>query len=62
MLAADCVNIGGMQREGMRHCDGCGQPLPPKAMMGRQTVSKEEARVYGSECAAGEVIGPFLDS
>jgi len=51
-----------MQREGMRHCDGCGQPLPPKAMMGRQTVSKEEARVYGSECAAGEVIGPFLDS
>jgi len=38
-----------MEREGVRSCDGCGQPLPPKAMMGRQTMSKEEARAYNSD-------------
>jgi hypothetical protein len=35
-----------MEQEGVRYCDGCRQPLPPKALMGRQTMSKEEARIY----------------
>ena len=38
-----------MQREDGRYCDGCGQRLPPKAMMGRQIMSAEEARRYGSD-------------
>jgi hypothetical protein len=38
-----------MERDGDRYCDGCSQKLPPKAMMGRQTMSKEEARGYGSD-------------
>jgi hypothetical protein len=37
-----------MLREDGRHCDGCGQKLPPAAKLGQQTMSKEEAREYGS--------------
>jgi hypothetical protein len=37
-----------MQREDGRFCDGCGQKLPPSAKLGQQTMSKEEAREYGS--------------
>jgi hypothetical protein len=38
-----------MLRDDGRYCDGCGQKLPPKSMMGQQTMSSEEARRYGSE-------------
>jgi hypothetical protein len=38
-----------MVREDGRYCDGCGQPLPPGAKLGQQTMSREEAREYGSE-------------
>jgi hypothetical protein len=34
-----------------RYCDGCGQRLPPAAKLGQQTMSKEEARQYGSTAA-----------
>ena len=37
-----------MLREEGRFCDGCGQKLPPAAKLGQQTMSKEEAREYGS--------------
>ena len=37
-----------MLREDGRFCDGCGQKLPPAAKLGQQTMSKEEAREYGS--------------
>lgn len=37
-----------MRREDGRFCDGCGQKLPPSAKLGQQTMSKEEAREYGS--------------
>ncbi|MCU1233292.1 MAG: hypothetical protein JWP63_1259 [Candidatus Solibacter sp.] len=37
-----------MLRDDGRVCDGCGQKLPPMAMLGQQTMSKEEAREYGS--------------
>ena len=37
-----------MQREDGRYCDGCTQKLPPAAKLGQQTMSKEEAREYGS--------------
>jgi hypothetical protein len=37
-----------MLREDGRFCDGCGQKLPPAAKLGQQTMSKEEARQYGS--------------
>ena len=37
-----------MLREDGRFCDGCGQKLPPAAKLGQQTMSKEEARDYGS--------------
>ena len=35
-------------REDGRFCDGCAQKLPPSAKLGQQTMSKEEAREYGS--------------
>jgi hypothetical protein len=35
-------------REDGRYCDGCAQKLPPTAKLGQQTMSKEEAREYGS--------------
>jgi hypothetical protein len=38
-----------MEWDGVRYCDGCKQPLPAKAMLGQQTMPKEEARAYGSE-------------
>ena len=38
-----------MQRDDCRYCDGCGQKLPPAAKLGQQTMSKEEAREYGSQ-------------
>ncbi len=38
-----------MLREDGRYCDGCGQKLPPMAKLGQQTMSKEEAREYGSQ-------------
>jgi hypothetical protein len=38
-------------REDGRFCDGCGQKLPPTAKLGQQTMSKGEAREYGSEAA-----------
>ena len=38
-----------MQKEDGRHCDGCGQRLPPGAKLGRETVPEEEAREYGSD-------------
>ena len=37
-----------MLREDGRFCDGCGQKLPASAKLGQQTMSKEEAREYGS--------------
>ena len=37
-----------MLREDGRYCDGCGQKLPPAAKLARQTMSREEARQYGS--------------
>jgi len=37
-----------MLRENERFCDGCAQKLPPMAKLGQQTMSKEEAREYGS--------------
>lgn len=37
-----------MLREDGRFCDGCGQKLPPAAKLGQQTMTKEEAREYGS--------------
>jgi len=37
-----------MLREDGRYCDGCAQRLPPAAKLGQQTMSKEEAREYGS--------------
>ncbi|HEY1496995.1 MAG TPA: hypothetical protein VGF49_20715 [Candidatus Solibacter sp.] len=37
-----------MVREDGRFCDGCAQKLPPMAKLGQQTMSKEEAREYGS--------------
>lgn len=37
-----------MVREDGRFCDGCSQKLPPMAKLGQQTMSKEEARGYGS--------------
>ena len=37
-----------MLREDARFCDGCGQKLPSAAKLGQQTMSKEEAREYGS--------------
>jgi len=37
-----------MLHEDGRFCDGCGQKLPPSAKLGQQTMSKEEAREYGS--------------
>ncbi len=37
-----------MLREDGRFCDGCSQKLPPGAKLGQQTMSKEEAREYGS--------------
>jgi hypothetical protein len=37
-----------MLREDGRFCDGCSQKLPPSAKLGQQTMSKEEAREYGS--------------
>jgi hypothetical protein len=37
-----------MLREDGKYCDGCGQRLPPAAMLARQTMSREEAREYGS--------------
>jgi hypothetical protein len=47
-----------MEHDGDRYCDGCAQKLPPKAMLARQTVSKEEAREYraaGTQNADGTV-------
>jgi hypothetical protein len=38
-----------MLRDDGRTCDGCGQKLPPMAKLGQQTMSKEEAREYGSD-------------
>jgi hypothetical protein len=46
-----------MEQDGVRHCEGYGQPLPPKAIMGRQTLSKEEARRYGSRAPENEPRG-----
>ena len=40
-----------MLREDARYCDGCGQKLPPAAKLAQQTMSKEEARQYGSMAA-----------
>ena len=40
-----------MVREDGRFCDGCAQKLPPMAKLGQQTMSKEEAREYGSLAA-----------
>ena len=37
-----------MLRENERFCDGCTQKLPPMAKLGQQTMTKEEAREYGS--------------
>jgi hypothetical protein len=41
-----------MEREDGRHCDGCGQRLPPGAKLGRQTMTPDEARKYRSAAAA----------
>jgi len=38
-----------MVREDGRYCDGCGQRLPPKAMLGQQKMPPQEAREYGVE-------------
>ncbi len=38
-------------REDGRFCDGCGQKLPAGAKLGQQTMSKQEAREYGSAAA-----------
>ncbi|MEO8591731.1 MAG: hypothetical protein ABI759_00275 [Candidatus Solibacter sp.] len=38
-----------MLRDERRYCDGCTQKLPPAAKLGQQTMSREEAREYGSE-------------
>ena len=35
-----------MIRDDARYCDGCGQKLPPKAMLAQQTMSREEADTY----------------
>jgi len=40
-----------MMRDEGRHCDGCGQRLPAGAKLGQETMSREEARAYGSEAA-----------
>jgi len=37
-----------MLRDDGRYCDGCGQKLPPKAMLARETMSREEADTYRS--------------
>jgi hypothetical protein len=36
-----------MIRDNKRFCDGCGQPIPPTALLGQQTMSPEEAAEYG---------------
>ena len=41
-----------MIRDDARYCDGCGQKLPPKAMLGQQTMSREEAETYREGMAA----------
>jgi len=37
-----------MVRDDGRYCDGCGQRLPAGAKLGQETMSREEAREYGS--------------
>jgi len=54
-----------MLREDGRYCDGCTQKLPPTAKLGQQTMSKEEAREYGStapENADGTVTELSFDA
>jgi hypothetical protein len=41
-----------MLRDDARYCDGCGQKLPPKAMLGQQTMSREEAATYRVDAPA----------
>jgi len=41
-----------MLRDDARYCDGCGQKLPPKAMLAQQTMSREEAGAYRSDAPA----------
>ena len=41
-----------MLRDDARYCDGCGQKLPPKAMLAQQKMSREEAAAYGSGAPA----------
>jgi hypothetical protein len=38
-----------MLRDDARYCDGCGQKLPPKAMLAQQKMSREEAASYRSD-------------
>jgi hypothetical protein len=38
-----------MLRDDGRYCDGCGQKVPAMAKLGQETVSREEAREYGSD-------------
>ena len=41
-----------MLRDDARYCDGCGQKLPPKAMLATRTVSPGEAHRYRADAPA----------
>ena len=38
-----------MQRDGADYCDGCGQKLPPNAMLARQRMPPEQAAKYRAD-------------
>ena len=40
------------REDGATCCDGCGQKLPPKAMLAQQTMPREEAAVYRADAPA----------
>jgi hypothetical protein len=40
-----------MLRDGSNYCDGCGQKLPPKAMLARQAMTAAEAVKYRTDAS-----------